>query len=489
MITRHDLFQLIVVRLDGERLGAPGYLEHLSELVERGIGGFILFGGRPDEVKEAIRMLQSRSELPLFIASDIERGVGQQIEGLTGFPPQMGVGAAVDPADSRSLEMLRKMLRVIAEEARYAGINMPLIPVLDVNTNPENPIICTRAFSDDPELVGSLGMEYVKALGEYGLIPCGKHFPGHGDTERDSHVELPFIGKPLEDLEALELIPFRMAIEAGIPALMVGHLSVSALDARPASLSNRMTRYLREALGFSGLLMPDALTMDALRGYGSPVSLSIAAGMDLVLHPPDPYTAVEELERGIGEGLINEERVGESLGRIKGVKSRLLRDNLNVPDLMANRSLSEQLYQRSITLVSGDPLSFFSAGRPDTCVYAGEVDGEILKGLGLWFERVIPLSEAGSEEGRLVIAVFSDVRAWRGLSGVEEETVVKMKRLIERVEKAAFVSFGSPYILGKFREASVRIAAYETSLSAVSATMKALFDGLPLSGRLPVRLG
>jgi len=235
--------------------------------------------------------------------------------------------------------------------------------------------------------------------------------------------------------------------------------------------------------------MPDALTMDALRGYGSPVVLSVAGGMDLALHPGDPHAAVKELERGIDDGLINEERVGESLRRIKGVKSRLLRDNLNVPDFMANRSLSEQLYQRSVTLVSGDPLAFFSDGRPDTCVYAGEVDGDIMKSLSVWFERVISLDGTEGAKGRLVIAVFSDVRAWRGFSGVERETIVKIKRLIERVEKAAFVSFGSPYLLGKFKEASVRIAAYEASLPAITATMKALFDGLTFSGRLPVRLG
>ncbi len=489
MITRHDLFQLIIARLDGERIGEPGYLEHLLGLVERGIGGFILFGGRLDEVKEAIRTLQSRSDLTLFIASDIERGVGQQLKGATGFPPQMGVGAAVDPADSRSLEMLRKMLRVIAEEARYAGINMPLIPVLDVNTNPENPIICTRAFSDDPVRAGSLGREYVKTLGEYGLLPCGKHFPGHGDTERDSHIELPLIRKSIEELESLELIPFRTAIDAGIPALMVGHLAVPALDERPASLSGWMTRYLRERLEFRGLLMPDALTMDALRGYGSTVALSVASGMDLVLHPPDPYTAVEELERGIDDGLINEEGLVESLERIKEVKARLLSESSGAPDFSENRRLAEQLYERSITLVSGNPLAFFSDGRPETCVYAGEVDGEILKGLGLWFERVISLNESGSAEGRLVIAVFSDVRAWRGLSGVEEETVVEIKRLIRRSGKVVLISFGSPYLLGKFREASVRVAAYEASVSAVTATMKALFEGQPLSGRLPVRLG
>jgi len=234
--------------------------------------------------------------------------------------------------------------------------------------------------------------------------------------------------------------------------------------------------------------MPDALTMDALRGYGSPVVLSVAGGMDLALHPGDPHAAVKELEGGIDDGLINEERLVESLERIKELKTRLLPENPGVPDFTASRRLAEQLYQRSITLVSGNPLAFFSDGCPETCVYAGEVDGEILKGLGLWFERVISLNESSSADGRLVIAVFSDVRAWRGLSGVQEETVVEIKRLIRRSGKVVLISFGSPYLLGKFREASVRVATYEASISAVTATVKALFDGLPLPGKLPVRL-
>ena len=177
-----SIYQLIIGRLDGVQVSSASYRSRALELVRRGIGGFIVFGGERDETRDFIRKLQAASEILLFIASDIERGVGSQIEGATIFPPQMAVSAAVGKDSAVDAGLFTDMIKAVAEEAACIGINMPLIPVLDVNTNPENPIICTRAFSDNPEEVARLGTVYIKTIEGSGLLSCAKHFPGHGDT-------------------------------------------------------------------------------------------------------------------------------------------------------------------------------------------------------------------------------------------------------------------------------------------------------------------
>ena len=174
------LYQLIISRLNGHHIHSETYRERILDLVRKGIGGFIVFGGERDGVSAFIDEIKSLTEIPLFIASDIERGVGQQIKGCTNFPSQMAIAAAVDKNNPEDVVLLRDAVRAVALEAIDAGINMPLIPVLDINSNPDNPIICTRAFSDNAADVSWFGAEYIKALEEAGLISCAKHFPGHG---------------------------------------------------------------------------------------------------------------------------------------------------------------------------------------------------------------------------------------------------------------------------------------------------------------------
>jgi beta-glucosidase-like glycosyl hydrolase len=179
---KKSVYQVIISRLEGARISELEYRQRQIELVEKGIGGFILFGGVREEIKPFITELQSLSRIPLLIAADIERGAGQQVRGMTSFPSQMAFAAAIIRDKGEYLDLLRQAIEAIAAEARDIGINMPLIPVLDVNRNPDNPIICTRAFSDDPELTGWFGSRYIEILESKGLISCAKHFPGHGDT-------------------------------------------------------------------------------------------------------------------------------------------------------------------------------------------------------------------------------------------------------------------------------------------------------------------
>src|SRR3990172_11327557 len=293
LILEKKLYQLIISRLDGYDIRSRKYKEKIYELVKRGIGGFIIFGGRKDEIKDFIQKIQSFSEIPLFMASDVECGVGKQIDDTTLFPCQMAMSAAIDKEKPGNIVLLQNALRAVSYESIDVGINMPLIPVLDVNQNPDNPIICTRAFSDSPEDVTWFGSWYIGMLEGSGLLSCAKHFPGHGDTWIDSHISLPVIDKPLQELMDRDILPFREAVQAGVSSIMVGHLQIPALDSIPATLSRKViTGLLREGLGFHGLVLTDALNMSALSGIENLAAKCIHAGVDILLHPSDAELTV-----------------------------------------------------------------------------------------------------------------------------------------------------------------------------------------------------
>ena len=217
-------------------------------LVREGIAGFIIFGGELESVKKAVKELQSVAALPLVISSDLERGLGQQLRGGSVFPPAMALGRAwhQDPG------LVRRSFEIVAEEAAYAGINTVFAPVLDIDSNPDNPIISTRAFGSRSEDVSSIACAMIDAFTSRGIVACGKHFPGHGDTSVDSHIGLPVLKRTINELNERELAPFYDAIRCGVPMIMAGHLGVPALDpsGTPVTLSRPALDYLRDEMGF-----------------------------------------------------------------------------------------------------------------------------------------------------------------------------------------------------------------------------------------------
>ena len=221
--------------------------------MEQKIGGLILFAGDVYETAHLTNILQEKAKIPLLIASDLERGLGNQIDGATLFPPVMSLGAA----DSE--ELAYRMGKITALEARAIGIHMTYAPVVDVNINPDNPIINVRSFGEDPEQVGRLAVPFIKGCQENGLIATAKHFPGHGDTAEDSHTVLPTVKGDRERLDRVEIYPFKIAVESGVQAIMAAHLSLPALDPTPnvpSSLSKPiLTDLLRVELGFDGIII------------------------------------------------------------------------------------------------------------------------------------------------------------------------------------------------------------------------------------------
>jgi beta-N-acetylhexosaminidase len=489
--SQEKAYQVIISRLDGLRTGELSYRKEQLELVDKGIGGFILFGGRRAELKSFIDELQDRSRIHLFIASDIERGVGQQVEGLTSFPSQMAVAAGFDLSQKADTELLVQAIRAVADEAADTGINMPLIPVLDVNRNPDNPIICTRAFSDDPDMVAQFASIYIKTLEGAGLISCAKHFPGHGDTSTDSHISLPEIRKTKNGLLDSDITPFRSAIKAGVGGIMIGHLSVPAFDARPASLSHRIiTGLLKEELGFTGLVLTDALNMHALREFGDAGLECLKAGADILLHPDDPDAAASALLSALKEKRLDLGILDAAVKRILETKAGLIRRAPEEFDLNNHSLLSKTISQRAVTLIKDTtgllPLADTKAVRT---IFAG--DDKYFRSSPFTSFRDPSLAGGNlnvTSDEVLLIVVFTSVAAWRGSSGISNEERNRLTELIAKAKKSIVVSFGSPYVLRYFREADVLIAAYDSTIQAQEAVINCLFGDHPFSGKLPVQI-
>jgi beta-N-acetylhexosaminidase len=485
------IYQLIIRRLDGDSIGSPSYKKKIFEHIDRGIGGFILFGGNRDEIRTVLDEMQSASEVPLFIASDVERGVGQQLRGCGSFPCQMAVSAGIDRTNPSDVGLLERGVLTIAEEAKDIGINMPLIPVLDVNQNPDNPIICTRAFSDKPRDVAWFGKKYTGILESTGLISCAKHFPGHGDTSSDSHILLPVITKPYDQLMAVDILPFKEAVDAGASSIMVGHLRIPSVDLNPASLSRRIiTDILRSGLGFDGLVLTDALNMNALQDIKDVSAQCLQAGADILLHPADPESTVRELMEGLASKKVHEEQIDAALQRIMKAKKRFQKSVRREIDYERHKALASLITDMSISLVRKKAGLLPIAGR-DTAqiIFAG--DPELFQASPLkkcYKSWSIATEGIGPEQDIGIFAVFTNIAAWKGSSGINDEEKKRIQELMRKARRSILISFGSPYILRHFPEADVLIAAYEATEQAQAAVVKCLEGLMDFKGRLPVDL-
>ncbi len=340
-----NYYQFLIPRLNGESL-KKDIAHHLS-LVKKGIAGFIIFGGRLEEVRKYVKKLQDESELPLIIASDLERGLGQQLRGGTQFPPAMALAkAAIKNREKKvyDLSLLRRAFAALANEAAYAGINTIFAPVLDINTNPRNPIIATRAFGEEEKTVSLLGTEMIKMLQKNGVSACGKHFPGHGDTEVDSHIRLPVIHRELIKLKKNELRPFKTAVEAGVRMIMMGHLSVPALDPSglPVSFSKEAVLFVREDMNYDGILITDAMNMGGIGRYSEEKAsfMALDAGVDLILHPTDAGRVVS---------FLRARKKSFDSTRIEIFRRGIISSPAAArPDFERNKQLSRKLTRRSI---------------------------------------------------------------------------------------------------------------------------------------------
>jgi beta-glucosidase-like glycosyl hydrolase/CubicO group peptidase (beta-lactamase class C family) len=483
------------------------------------VGGIIISIGPPLEIAAKLNALQRRSALPLLIAADLENGSGMRLEGGTAFPAPMAIAAGGRATDAYELG------RVTADEAHAVGIHMTFSPVADLNSNPENPIINTRAFGESPDAAAPFLRAYIAGASEHGLYTTAKHFPGHGDTGLDSHIELPVVAACWERLDTLELAPFRAAIRSGVTAIMTGHVAVPCIAAQrsePATLSPTiMTGVLRDSLGFEGLVVTDALTMGAIvqqYGAGESAVLAFLAGSDLLLMPADPKAAIDAMVDAVESGRIPRARLDTSLRRVLDLKQRagLFRHRTvpldSVPTVVGRREfeeLADGMAARSLTLVQAGPLPDMRQRRGsvgliiyarETTLSAGNRLAAELRRLGdtVTTFRLYPASGPLSyDSARAVIdrsprVVFAvNVRVVSGLGHVAmPDTLAAVIQSTARTRPTLLASFGSPYLLAQLPDYEEGyLLAWSGVAAAERAVARAIAGGAPVTGTLPITLG
>ena len=342
---RQQVAQLVVVRASGHLFDheirypqweAPtAKLRHWIE--DLGVGGVIFLGGSACELRERTKQIQSWSKIPLLTAADIEQGVGQRFTGATWMPPAMAFGAIARSDLSQACEHARTMGAITAQEAEAVGLNWLLGPVVDVNNNPENPVISLRAFGETPEVVIPLTEAFIEGTKDYRVLTTAKHFPGHGDTDTDPHLDLPVIPHSRDRLDKIELAPFQSAIAAGVSAVMTAHIKVTALDSdNPATFSpSILTQLLRREMAFDGLIVTDALVMQAITQHYDPDDaciMALEAGADIILMPVDPERTIDAICNAVKTGRLTQERIQESVERIWRAKQQIFGSTLSEPN-------------------------------------------------------------------------------------------------------------------------------------------------------------
>lgn len=297
-------------------------------LEDLGVGGVILLGASAGELALRTQQLQDWAKIPLLICADVEEGVGQRFSGATWFPPPMAIAAIAETDLASACHYAEQMGAITAQEALAIGLNWILAPTVDVNNNPNNPVINVRAFGETTQTVSALATAFIEGAHSHAVLTTAKHFPGHGDTAVDSHLELPILGHDRDRLKQIELPPFQAAIQAGVDAVMSAHLQIPALDEQyPATLSSKvLTQELRRGLGFDGLIVTDALIMGAIANrYGTAEAavLAVEAGADILLMPLDSEKAIQAVCDAVESGRIEPERIQASVERIWKAKQKV----------------------------------------------------------------------------------------------------------------------------------------------------------------------
>lgn len=447
-----------------------------------------------------VQTLQAFSHrIPLLVAQDLECGLGARLKGEVIFPKNMTLGAIQDDA------LLREMGRVMGRQARAVGVNFVLAPVVDVNTNPKNPVIHMRSFGEDAERVARKGEAVCQGLQEAGVLACAKHFPGHGETSRDSHLELPLLALDRQRLEEVEFLPFRRLIGAGVASVMTAHLAVPALDASlaPASLSQTVvTGALRGALGFQGLIITDDLLMDAIQGRmgaGMACKLAFLAGNDLILSSTDVREGIFCLQQAVASGEIAIDELDRRVLRILRAKQSLKAS----PETAAipAEGLQRILYRQSMTLMGQCP-SKGSLGKHRLIQIGGQAQEPFWEELGaVPHVVVLDLLDQGQVPtvGQGVIAAFypSDSRVRPGFlasaPGSDEE-LARFWRWSSLLSHAChsqqvpltIVWFGSPYGLRGVADCDGCLVAYESTYGAQQAAAEVVLGKIQARGVLPI---
>lgn len=429
----------------------------MREALALGVSGFIIFGGPLSAVSELVASVQERVGRPLLIGADLERGAGQQFDGLEELPPPGALASLND------LSVIRAAGRSTAAEARRAGINWVFAPVADLDLAPDNPIVQSRSFGDDPAWVAACVAAWVEGCQAAGVLACVKHFPGHGRTTTDSHAGLPLVTASRVELEA-DLQPFRAGIAAGVDSCMTAHVAYEALDGtrRPATLSPTILGLLRNELGFEGAVVSDALIMDGAfegRSEGDAYLQAVLAGVDILLYPRNLQVAYASLAGALQQGVLPPERVARALGRVDMLVTRTRELVDALPEIVATLPPSSELADR---LLAAPMLR--GPERPlvepiDLLVVDDDIGGPYPASPSSWTIR--ELQDAGiafGSGGSRVVLAFAEPRAWKGRAGFSAENRARLKELAPDADLV--VLFGHPRLVSEIPEPAPVLVAW-----------------------------
>lgn len=518
---RQKIGQLLVISAHGNYYANDHErLFQLRQMVdEHQVGGVIFFRG--DIYNQAVltNKLQEVSNIPLWIAQDMEYGAAMRVNESTRITPAMGVAATGDP------RWAYEKGRITAIEARALGVHQVYAPVVDVNNNPANPVINVRSFSEDPETVSVFAEAFIRGVQEEGIMATAKHFPGHGDTGTDSHLALPVITHGYERLNSIELFPFRRTIDAGVKSIMSAHIAFPAIGTNPrlpATLDPRfITHILQDSLGFDGLIVTDALEMRGIANHFSPGEAVIAAlnaGNDVMLLSPDELTAINEIERAVHSGRLEESRIDHSVRKIlaykiehglmdhKLVDVSAISSNVNI---RAHQAIADEIARQSITLLRnrGDVLPIRPERYPRIMFIAisnhesGTTGRDFNRAMGTYHpgisffnydsrtsDRELDEMIASARQANLVI-IGSYLHLATGARLSFNNTQRQFINRINALGKpTALVSFSSPYIVTEMPNADVHLLAWSMAGSQPDAAASALFGASEIQGRLPITI-
>ena len=532
---RDRVGQMVMIWMLGDYTNTrdSSYAEVIRWVEQDHVGGVSMSLGTPIEVAAKLNDLQRRARVPLLVSADLEPGLGRLEGGLfthylldagsaTVFPPQMAIAATGRDSDAYDVG------RATAEEGRAVGIHVNFAPVVDVNNNPANPVINTRSYGEDPARVARLAANFVRGTEAGGMLATAKHFPGHGDTDVDSHVGLPVVGATMARLDTVELVPFEAAIRAGASLVMTAHIALPAVNgdsSTPATLAPRIiTGLLRDTLRFRGVAITDAMTMEGIgKGYTTEQSsvLAVKAGDEILLKPSDPTRAIDAVVAAVERGEIPRSRIDSAARHVLELKARSgaafapvvslerLRDVVGAPE---HRALAADVSRRAITLVRDrdNLVPVAPGGRIVLVQYAPET--ELKAGRAFVAElrrkpssgpapnvRVVRLRpdatpDALADASRAadaadIVIVTAYVRRVEGKGGVSiPAPVAAWIDSLARRQHVIVAAFGNPYLVAQFPSVGSYLVTYGVTDDLERSAARAILGVSRITGKLPVSL-
>ena len=531
MTLREKIAQLVVIPFSGHPINTRSkeYRKFVRLVQQEHVGGLILVNvsnGRvvakanPLEASSFINRMQRLSKVPLIVAGDFERGASMRVDATTTFPHAMAFTASREPEEAR-LEG-----EITAREARAMGVQWIFFPDADVNNNPDNPIINIRSYGENPDDVSAFVSAFIEgahSVPNAKVLVTAKHFPGHGDTATDSHLNLATIPGDLERLNQVEFAPFRAAIKSGVDSIMTAHLAVPAIEdpSIPATLSTKiLSGLLRDQLSFRGIIVTDALDMGGIgQGFapGDAAVRAIEAGADILLMPPDAEAAINAVQAAVKSGRITQKRIESSVLRLLAAKASLglsqkklvdLEEVHTVVDSVESNAVAQRIADRSVTLVKNEGAAVPLRTPSSTAFFALTEGRASVEGLAFNTELRrhgqngnVTILDASESEGDLdaalqrqsqadeyVVAAFVSVAAYRGNVALAGNFPRFVEKLIASGKPVTLISLGNPYLLRNFPGVSSYLTTYSTVPPSEVSVVKALFGEIDIRGKLPVSI-